>query len=467
MGQRYDVIVVGAGPAGIFTALELSRYNLSVAIFEQGPPLEKRRCPVLSPPRPCIRCNPCAITSGFGGAGAFSDGKLTLSREIGGNLKELIPEEQFDQLLEEVDAIYRAHGAPDHIYGTDQEAIDRIRYEAQRRHLILIPSRLRHMGTDGGFRVLQSFARALESQGVEMHFREAVAEILVDSEGARGVRTHRGTYEARFVVVVPGRGGADWMAREARRLRIPMWPNPVDLGVRVEIPAIHMEPLTQVLYEPKLVYYSPRFEDRVRTFCVNPYGVVVQEKVDDVISVNGFSYTHRATDNTNFALLVSTRFTAPFNDPITYGKSIARLANLLSGHILVQRLGDLKKGRRSTESRIASNPVQPSLSSATPGDLSFVLPYRYLTDIVEMIEALEGLVPGIDSPYTLLYGAEVKFYSNRLKVGEGFETPVPRLYAAGDGAGITRGLIQSSMSGLVVARHILQRMGATPRTPGP
>ncbi len=463
MGRQYDVVIIGAGPAGIFAALELSRYSLSVALFEQGPPLEQRRCPVLDPPRPCIRCNPCAITSGFGGAGAFSDGKLTLSREIGGNLKELIPEAEFHRLLEEVDEIYRAHGAPDRLYGTDTEAIEHIRYEAQRRHLILVPARLRHMGTDGGYRVLQSFARALETQGVEMHFRERVEEILVDTEGARGIQTRKGTYEARFVVAAPGRGGADWMARQARRLRIPMQPNPVDLGVRVEIPAIHMEPLTRVLYEPKLVYYSRQFEDRVRTFCVNPYGVVVQEKVDDVISVNGFSYTHRATDNTNFALLVSTRFTAPFNDPIAYGKSIARLANLLSGHILVQRLGDLRKGRRSTEGRIAANPVQPSLSSATPGDLSFVLPYRYLSDIVEMIEALEGLIPGINSPYTLLYGAEVKFYSNRLQVGEGFETPVPRLYAMGDGAGITRGLIQSSMSGLVVARHILQRLGAGPQ----
>jgi uncharacterized FAD-dependent dehydrogenase len=394
----------------------------------------------------------------MGGAGAYSDGKIILSSEVGGDLLDFVSEAQFERLLEAVDRRFLEFGAPEQVYGADVDALEKIRHDAQKVHLRLLHSPLRHMGTDGGLKVLRNIRGYLREKGVQLRFRESGEEIIEEAGEVRGIRTSKGEYRTRFVIAAPGRAGAPWMAKEMKRLGLKTTPNAVDLGVRVEVPAAVLEPLTDVAYEPKLEYFSRGFDDRVRTFCVNPYGVVIQEHVEGIISVNGHSFSYPASENTNFALLVSTRFTEPFDDPITYGKSIAQLANLLSAGVLVQRLGDLQKGRRSTESRVARNPVKPTLPSAVPGDLSFCLPYRCLADIMEMLEALDRLAPGVASPYTLLYGAEVKFYSNRVRLRRGLQTAIKGLYAVGDGAGVTRGLSQSAVSGLIAARNIIRRV---------
>jgi hypothetical protein len=302
--------------------------------------------------------------------------------------------------------------------------------------------------------------KKLQGRRVEMRFGAAVASVITRDGAVRGVRLDDGTEcEAGYVVLAPGREGSKWLERESRKLKLTTLTNPVDIGVRVEVPAAVLEHLTSVMYEPKLVFYSRMFDDKVRTFCVNPYGEVVLEHLKGLWTVNGHSYSRKKTENTNFALLVNKNFTEPFHEPITYGRSIAGLANILGGSVLVQRLGDLRAGRRSTPERISKGLVKPTLADATPGDLSFVLPYRYLADILEMLESLDRIAPGINSRHTLLYGIEVKFYSMKLKLTSALETEVPNLFAAGDGAGVSRGLIQASVSGVLAARAILGRIG--------
>ncbi len=454
-----DVIIVGAGPAGLFSAIELAEAGIDVTLIEKGPDLKRRKCPALDYRRICLRCPVCPLISGFGGAGAFSDGKITLSHEIGGNLRKYIEPDSFIRLMNHVDQRLLEFGAPRELYGTDDGAIKRIKYEAQKNGLLFVPTPIRHLGTDGGFKVLEKMRNYVEKLGIDIHFNERVEDIVAEGGEVNGVRTNKDEYRAKFVIVAPGRAGATWMAEQARKLKLETYPNPVDIGVRVELPASIMDHLTKVVYEPKLVYYSQKFDDKIRTFCVNPNGVVVQEFAEDVITVNGFSNTFPTSENTNFALLVSTSFTEPFKDPISFGKSIVRLANLISGGVLLQRLGDLMRGRRSTDKRISKNPVKPTLESAIPGDISFVLPYRYLVNLIEMLEALDKIAPGVASPYTLLYGVEVKFYSNRVKVNKALETDVKGLFTIGDGAGITRGLLHSAISGLVAASEIKRRTG--------
>jgi len=457
--SRYDVIIIGAGPAGIFTALELSaRRGLRVLLLDKGQDLRKRRCPARSQGGRCVHCHPCSVLSGWGGAGAFSDGKLTLSPEVGGYLGEIVPPEQMRSLIQEVDDTYVRFGAPGLVYGTDADEVERWAKRASKAGLRLVSVPIRHIGTDRLRGILKAMWDELSSRGVELRMNTEVAQVLASNSGASGVRTTQGEeIESRFVVMAPGREGASWLSQVAEQLKLSLTHNPVDVGIRVEVPAIVMEPLTSALYESKLLYYSRAFDDQVRTFCMNPYGEVVAEYVGDVITVNGHSYANHKTENTNFALLVSKRFTEPFKDPIAYGKSIARLANLLSGGIIVQRLGDLEQGRRSTPERLARSIVVPTLKEATPGDLGLVLPYRYIVDLLEMLQALDKLVPGLYTRHTLLYGVEVKFYSSRLKLSPSLETEVPNLFAAGDGAGITRGLVQASASGLIVARAIMNR----------
>jgi uncharacterized FAD-dependent dehydrogenase len=454
---KYDVIIVGAGPAGIFSALEMvDKASFRILMLDKGPNLEQRKCPA-SRGFGCMNCEPCALLCGWGGAGAFSDGKLTLSTEVGGWLNQYVSEKELNELINYVDKIYIRFGAPDHVYGGDVEKVEEIERKASLAGLKLVHQKIRHMGTERCAQTLRRMRQELEGK-IEIKMRKDVKGLIVKNGTVEGVETVDGEkFMGKYVIVAPGRGGAEWLQTEAQALGLKRLNNPVDVGVRVEVLAAVMEELTNILYEPKFIYYSKFFDDQVRTFCVAPYGEVISESYNGVLTVNGQSYAERKTENTNFAILVRTSFTEPFKEPIAYGKYLARLSNLLSGGILIQRLGDLEAGRRSTPDRIARSLITPTLKNATPGDLSFVLPYRYLADIREMLEALDKIAPGIHSRDTLLYGVEVKFYSSRLELSNSLETKIRNLFTIGDGAGVTRGLIQASASGIIVAREILKR----------
>ena len=361
-------------------------------------------------------------------------------------------------LIDYVDGIYLKFGATHTVYGDDnKEAVRQLQKDAAAADLSLIPARIRHLGTDKCLEILTLMRDYLEDK-CTIRTSDGVARVIVEDGRYVGVETTRGEiFHSKYLIAAPGREGSEWFAGQAAQLGLDMITNPVDIGVRVEVPAVVMEQITDVVYESKLVYYTKSFDDRVRTFCMNPYGVVVAENNAGLMTVNGHSNAEKTSENTNFAILVSKSFTEPFKEPITYGKSIARLANLLGGGVIVQRLGDLKAGRRSTVERISRGLVTPTMKEATPGDLSLVLPYRHLTAIVEMLEALDKVAPGVGSRHTLLYGVEVKFYSSRLELTPNLETAIPNFFAVGDGAGVTRGLAQASVSGVMVAREIKQR----------
>ena len=457
--KRYDAIIIGAGPAGIFAALELADTGMDVLLLEKGRDIGSRACPIHTKmAKKCVHCKPCGIVCGWGGAGAYSDGKLTLTTEFGGMLDLYMEKPQLMSLIDYIDSIYLKFGATQTVYGDDnKEAVRKIQKDAASADLSLIPARIRHLGTDKCFEILTLMRDHLKEK-CTIRTSDGVAEILVEDGRYVGVETTRGEkIYSKYLIAAPGREGSEWFTTQAGQLGLDMITNPVDIGVRVEVPAVVMEQITDVVYESKLVYYTKSFDDRVRTFCMNPYGVVVAENNAGLITVNGHSNAEKTSENTNFAILVSKSFTEPFKEPITYGKSIAKLANLLSGGVIVQRLGDLKAGRRSTEERIGRGLVTPTMKDATPGDLSLVLPYRHLTAIVEMLEALDKVAPGVGSRHTLLYGVEVKFYSSRLQLSNVLETQIPNFFAIGDGAGVTRGLAQASVSGVVVAQEIKQR----------
>ncbi|MCP4135947.1 MAG: FAD-dependent oxidoreductase [bacterium] len=457
--MKYDLIIVGAGPAGIFAALEAMKLNpkKKILILEKGKRIEQRNCPKRQTGK-CAHCNPCNITTGFSGAGAFSDGKLMLSPDIGGFLGEYLEREEFLGLIKYVDDIYLSYGADTNLYGeTRVETIAKLKQNAIQSNLKLIESLVRHLGTDKSYEIYSKIQTELLEKGVDILFSNPVADILVENNTIKGVRADK-EYYAEKVLMSVGREGADWLKQVCTKHGVSIKVGAVDIGVRVEVRNEIMEEVNDVFYESKLIYYTPTFDDKVRTFCQNPSGVVATEYYDNNLAVvNGHSYKSEdlKTENTNFALLVSNYFTDPFKEPLEYGKYIARLGNLLSGNkIIVQRFGDFKRGRRTNENRLNRNNIRPTLQDAVPGDLSLVLPYRIMLDIKEMIEALNNIFPGLASDETLLYGIEVKFYSNIIEVDKTFQTEIKGLYAAGDGAGITRGLVQASINGVLMGREV-------------
>lgn len=463
--NKYDVIIIGAGPSGIFCAYELIKEdkNLKILMVEKGRPIEKRTCPKRTT-KQCVGCKPCSITTGFAGAGAFSDGKLSLSPDVGGNLPEILGYDKALELIKESDDIYLKFGADTNVYGIDKEAeIREIRRRVINANLKLIECPIRHLGTEEGYKIYTRLQEHLLSSGIEMIFNRMVQDILIDNNKVTGIVTSDGeTYYADEIVAAVGREGSDWFSQICNAHGIETKVGTVDIGVRVEVRDEVMEELNRNLYEAKLIYYTPTFDDKVRTFCTNPSGEVSTEYYENNLAVvNGHAYKSKEfkTNNTNFAILVSKNFTKPFKTPIEYGKQIAQLSNMLcGGKILVQTFGDFQRGRRTTEERLCRNNLVPTLKDAVPGDLSLVFPHRIMVDIKEMILALDKVTPGIASDETLLYGVEVKFYSNKVVVNKDFETSVEGLRAIGDGASVTRGLQQASANGISVGRSIIEKM---------
>ena len=456
----YNVAIVGAGPAGIFAALEIMKLKpeWKVVLIEKGEKIEKRKCLLREGYAKCPSCKKCGLLCGWGGAGAFSDGKLTLTPDVGGNMLDYMSRSEVENLIKYSDELYLKFGATEEVFGTDINTFRELERQAALAELKLVYSPVRHLGTERSLDVLKSMQDYLDDK-ITILNNVSARNLIVECEQVKGLVLDNGQeIRAEYTIIAPGREGADWLTKEFSQNKIGMVNNAVDVGVRVELPAPVFEPITSKLYESKLIYHSPTFGDEVRTFCMNPNGEVVQENYNGIATVNGHSYAEKTTNNTNFALLVSERFTEPFKEPIQYGQHIASLANMLAGGILVQRFGDLLDGRRSTPERIKASILTPTLTCATPGDLSLVIPYRQMTSIIEMLYALDKIAPGTASRYTLLYGIEVKFYSARVKLTNELETEgVKNLFAIGDGAGVTRGLIQASASGVHVARTICGR----------
>ncbi|HJC09256.1 MAG TPA: FAD-dependent oxidoreductase [Candidatus Blautia merdigallinarum] len=456
--MQYDIIIIGAGPGGIYSAYELTKEqrNLKIAVFEAGNPLEKRRCPIDGEKvTSCVNCKTCAIMSGFGGAGAFSDGKYNITNNFGGTLYEHIGRQTALDLMNYVDQINLSHGAENtKLYSTAGTHFKKL---CLQNKLHLLDASIRHLGTDLNYVVLENLYHELKDK-VDFYFNTPVSSVEVLSPGFR-VFYGNTSADCEKCIVSVGRSGSKWMESVCRQLSIPTLSNRVDLGVRVELPAVIFSHLTDELYESKIVYRTEKFEDNVRTFCMNPYGIVVNENTNGIITANGHSYedVNMRTENTNFALLVSKHFSEPFRDSNGYGESIARLSNMLGGGVIVQRFGDLMRGRRSTARRIDEGLVRPTLK-ATPGDLSLVLPKRILDGIIEMIQALDKIAPGTANDDTLLYGVEVKFYNMEVKIDENLESPYKGLYIIGDGSGVTHSLSHASASGVYVARHILEHL---------
>ena len=455
MRTLYDVIIVGSGPGGIYAAYELAKgqTGLKIAVFEAGEELDKRKCPVDGVRvKSCLGCECCSIMSGFGGAGAFSDGKYNITNDFGGTLHEYIGRQEAIRLMEYVDSVNLEHGGNgSRLYCPSSSGIKEM---CAQNNLELLDARVRHLGTDRNHVVLANLYAEL-SDKVDFRFRTPVKAIELGDDGYV-VRTEDESYACTYCIVSVGRSGSRWMEKICRTLSIPTESNCVDIGVRVELPAVLWAHLTDELYECKISYRTEKFRDYVRTFCMNPCGIVVSENANGVVTVNGHSYEDPAmrTGNTNFALLVSMRFTEPFKDSNGYGEGIARLSNMLGGGIIVQRFGDLTRGRRSTHDRIRGGSVSPTLQTE-PGDLSLVLPKRILDDIIEMVYALDKVAPGTASDDTLLYGVEVKFYNMKVQLDERLQTKYPGLYVIGDGSGVTHSLSHASASGVFVARDIL------------
>lgn len=457
----YDVAIIGCGISGIFAGYELTKKNpdLKVVMIEQGNDIFGRNCPIIANKiKDCIRCKTCDIMRGFGGAGAFSDGKFNFTTEFGGWLNDYLEDKEVMDLINYVDSVNVDFGATKEMFSTYTPEAKAIEKRALENDLHLLQAAVKHLGTENNLEILKRLYKYLLER-LEMLCNTQVLNIT-PSENGYAIELHNEkTIECKYLIVAPGRSGAEWFSKQCKQLKLNMINNQVDIGVRVELPAKVFEHITDVVYESKLVYRTKQYGDLVRTFCMNPYGHVVSENVDGIVTVNGHSYTDPSlrSENTNFALLVSNRFTHPFNEPYQYGKRIASLSNMLGGGVLVQRFGDLIKGARTNAHRLGQSFTHPTLN-ATPGDLSLVLTKRHLDNIIEMIYALDKIAPGTANYDTLLYGVEVKFYSSRLELTNELETKLPNMFAIGDGAGVTRGLSQASASGVHVARTISDRI---------
>ena len=455
--MKYDVVVIGAGPGGIFGAYELMKKapDLKVGVFEAGNTLDKRHCPIDGKKiKTCINCKTCSIMNGFGGAGAFSDGKYNITNDFGGTLYEYIGKEKALELMKYVDSINMSHGGEGtRMFSTAGSEFKKL---CMQNKLTLLDASVRHLGTDINYIVLENLYNEMKDK-IDFHFNTPVAKIESLEPGFKIYTKDDECFEADKCIVSVGRSGSKWMETVCRDLNIDTLSNRVDIGVRVELPAAIFSHLTDALYESKIVYRTEKFEDSVRTFCMNPNGIVVNENTNGIVTVNGHSFEdpNKKTENTNFALLVSKHFSEPFKESNAYGESIAKLSNMLGGGVIVQRFGDLERGRRSNTKRIEEGTVRPTLD-ATPGDLSLVLPKRILDGIIEMIYALDKIAPGTANDDTLLYGVEVKFYNMEVKLDENLETIHKGLYIIGDGSGVTHSLSHASASGVFVANKIIE-----------
>lgn len=464
--KNYDVVIIGAGPAGIFTALEMLRCGTKkkIVIVEKGSPVEKRYCPKIKT-KHCMNCKPyCHITTGFSGAGAFSDGKLSLSCEVGGDLPQLIGEERAQEMIDYTDHIYLEFGADEKVEGVGQtDKVKDIRRRAIQAGLKLVDCPIRHLGTEKAQLIYRAIQDYLLEHGVEILFGYVCRDLIVENNTCIGAEIetslshdNRQTLYGHNIIVATGRKGADWLEKLCEHYEIAHQPGTVDIGVRVEVRNEIMEDVNNVLYESKLIGYPLPFKNKVRTFCQNPGGFVSQENYDnDLAVVNGHSYKELKSENTNLAILCSHNFTEPFNQPIEYAQKIGELTNMLaSGHILVQRYGDILGGKRTWSKELSQSNVRPSLPDAIAGDITAAMPYRAMTNIINFIQAVDHVVPGFASNETLLYSPELKFYSNRVKMDENFETNITGLHCLGDSSGWTRGLMMASVMGVLMGRRL-------------
>ncbi len=458
--KNYDIIIIGAGASGVFMSYELAKLNADakVLMIDKGAPLEKRQCPIKLGARTCLKCSPCHIMNGYGGAGTLSDGKYNITTQFGGDLHAYVGVDKAMELMEYVDEVLCSMGGADaKLYSTASSELKTI---ALRNDLHLLEAKVRHLGTDRNVKILGRIFNYCSSK-VDTVFYTGVENVVREDDGTFTLTTDKGDkYNCRDLVMATGRSGSKWSAAVCDSMGIKQKKNRVDIGVRVELPAAIFKHITDDVYESKIVYKTDKYNDMVRTFCMNPYGEVVAENTNGIVTVNGHSYAdpELRTENTNFALLVSNKFTEPFEDSNEYGESIARLSNMLGGGVLLQRFGDLVKGRRSSERRMEKCFTRPTLK-ATPGDLSLVIPKRQLDNIIEMIYALDKIAPGTANEDTLLYGVEVKFYNSKIEVDENLQTRVPGLYALGDGSGVTHSLSQASASGVYVGRLLAEKYG--------
>lgn len=453
-----DVVIIGAGPAGMFAALELAeKSNLKIILIDMGRDIDERKCPATTITGVCEKCNPCSQMSGVGGAGTLSSGLLNLRPDIGGNLEELTNSSELSwDLVRHVDDAFVRYGAPKNVYTADDEQVRDLARKAAASGIRFVPITQRHMGTDNTPRVIANFKEDLIKKGVKLLIKRKVTQL----EQGKLKLEDGSDISCNYILAAPGRIGAAWLADQVRKLNIPIKHGPIDIGVRVEVPAIVMDPVIEVNYDPKFHIYSKTYDDFVRTFCTNARGFVVQEVYDSTIGVNGHAMLSKKSENTNFAFLVRVNLTEPIEDTTAYGQSLAAITTTLGGgKPLLQRLGDLKQWRRSTWGRIRRSNVKPTLLHVTPGDIAMAFPHRIVTDILEGLDKLDNVVPGVASSSTLLYAPEIKFYANMIQVDQKLETPVSNLFVAGDGAGLSGGIVTAAATGIIAARGILNKEG--------